>query len=312
MNATTELAERLNSCGMRRLREGIMKFEYAILTLIELLIVYDSQNPYLILDENQWLYASSTIAQVMATVMGLLLAGYQFYEERLSRKIEQDATRQDSIEEAKKVFHEKLRILTPLVILDVLLCIASIILWKTGYASLRIANNFCFNNEVFLFIISLVLIMCFIINVTDPTAIQKISDAKRKDIERKKGEAETDSQRREDVVVEKLDPKYRYAIFLQEFNTLENMIVKAAQKLNKKHKLHIYNKRTAFVNGIETIGMYYGELGEILQKVDELRRYRNYLVHGTGENDVPQEMIDDIKYVNYQLHNELAERQLVD
>ena len=213
MNATAELAERLNSGGTRRYRGGIMKFEYAILTLIELLIVYDSLKPYFILDENQWLYESSTIAQVMATVMGLLLAGYQFYEERISRKIEQDTTRQDSIEETNKVFHEKLRILTPLVILDVLLCIASIILWKTGYASLRIASNFCFNNEVFLFIISLVLIMRFIINVTDPTTIQKISDAKRKDIERKKGEAETDSRRREDVVVEELDTKYRYAIF---------------------------------------------------------------------------------------------------
>ena len=90
------------------------------------------------------------------------------------------------------------------------------------------------------------------------------------------------------------------------------MIIKATQKLNRKHKLHIYNNRTPFTNEIETIGMYYGELGEILQKVDELIRYRNYLVHGTGENDVPQEMIDDIKYGNYQLHNELAERQLVE
>lgn len=288
-----------------------MKFKYVVLVSIELFIVYDSQKPYLILDENQWLYASSTIAQVMATVMGLLFTGYQFYEERLSRKIEQDTTLQDSIEDAKKIFHEKLRILTPWVVLDVLLCIAGMILWKTGDVSIQMICNFCFNNGVFLFIVSLTLIMRFILNVTDPYTIKKISDEKRKDIEQKKGVSATDPRIREDVVVEGPDNQYRYATFLQEFIRLENMIVKAVRELSKKHKLHIYNKKSPIMNGIEIIGTYHGELAIILQKVDNLRRYRNYLVHGTGKKDVPQEMIDDIKYVNCQLYNELAERHLV-
>lgn len=134
----------------------------------EIFILAESINPCIILDENQWLYTSSTIAQVVATVMGLLLAGYQYYEDQFSRKIEQDETLKESIEETKKNFHSKLSFLTPIILCDVLLCIISIISWHTNGFILRSLSNFCFNNSILLFIFSLLLVVSFVSITTEP------------------------------------------------------------------------------------------------------------------------------------------------
>ena len=150
----------------------------------EILVLYVCKNPYIFLDENQWLYISSTVAQVLATIMGLLLAGYQFYEERIFRKIEQDDTLTESIEATKKIFHKKLFILTPIVLATILLCIVSMILWSTDNAHMQLIGNFCFNNSILMLASSLVLMRQFVLDVTDPEAIKRISDMKRMSIEK--------------------------------------------------------------------------------------------------------------------------------
>lgn len=289
-----------------------MKFGHIIVfVLIESFILYDSINPCILLDENQWLYTSSTIAQVLATVMGLLFAGYQFYEDRLSRKVEQDNTLQDSIEEAKKIFHGKLFVLTLMIMFNVLLCITDMIFWKNKNFGIQLASHFCFNNSIFLFIISLFLIIKFILNVTNPTTIKRISDERRKDIEQKKGLTETELRRKDELEDKEVNNKYRYAAFLQEFNKLENIIVKASEKLKNENGLHICSKKTTVANGIEIIGMYHEELYGILKDANNLRRYRNYLIHGTGQKDVPQEMIDYIVDVDNTLRNRLIQKGLL-
>ena len=83
------------------------------------------------------------------------------------------------------------------------------------------------------------------------------------------------------------------------------MIITASEILRKEHRISIYRYPLNLVKRIEIIGMYHGELVEILEKNNTLRKYRNYLIHGTGQKDVLPQMIEFISNINFELHNEL-------
>ena len=99
---------------------------------------------------------------------------------------------------------------------------------------------------------------------------------------------------------------------MKQFIELEEMIIQASEKLKKEHNMHIYKQPMNLAKRIEIIGMYHGELGGILGEVDALRKYRNYLVHGTGSKDVPSEIVSSLVYICKELSNALRRCQLIE
>lgn len=270
------------------------------LIVLEVSIAYVSCNPFFVLNENQWLYISSMLAQVIAALFGLTFAGYQFYQENMQKMIESDESLFDSVQVLRMNFYNKLRVLCYTVSFDVSCFIIAMILWKQHNKVFYFVGNFTFNNGVIFFAVSTILIVLFILKVADPDYLATISNQAKKKLDDERAKEE----HRENNLNE-INEK-NYFEFMRDFKQMETYIINITKEIEQQHKLHIY-KRMTLVDRIEMIGMYHGEMAGLLSRVNRIRQYRNYLVHGRGDNYVSQEMLYELQTVFYQLQEKLEE-----
>lgn len=263
--------------------------------VLEVCIAYVSCNPVFALNENQWLYISSALTQVVAALFGLTFAGYQFYQENMQKMIESDESLLDSVQALRINFYNRLRVLCYTVSFDVLCFIIAMILWKQNYKIFYAVGNFTFNNGVIFFVVSTILIVLFILKVADPDYLATISNQAKKKLDDGKGKEE----HRENNL-------NNYFEFMRDFKQMEAYIVDITSEIEQQHKPHIY-KRMTLVDRIEMLGMYHGEIAGLLSRVNRIRQYRNYLVHGQGDNYVSRDMLSELQAVFNELKEKLEE-----
>lgn len=272
----------------------IMVYE-VVLIVLELCIAYVSVNPIFVLNENQWLYISSALAQVVAALFGLTFAGYQFYQENMQKMIESDESLLDSVQALRMNFYNELRVLCYTVSFDVSCFIIAMILWKQNQKIFYFVGNFTFNNGVTFFVVSTILIVLFILKVADQDYLATISSQAKKRLD--------DERVKEEHGGNDLN-KNNYFEFMRDFKQMETYIIDITSEIEQRHKLHIY-KRMTLVDRIEMIGMYHGEMVGLLSRVNRVRKYRNYLVHGRGDNYVSRDMLEELQKVFYELKEKL-------
>lgn len=239
--------------------------------IFEIIISIFSFHSFIILNENQLLYASSTLSQVVATLFGLSVTGYIFLDEKLKNDMEADQSLIDIVGELKNKYKSKIILTGILTFSGIFLCIINICFGINNVLFSIFLNNFILNNSIFISLLSIFKIILFIIQIIDPEKIQKESNIGKKHLA-KNLEAKSNINFNRDSNV-----KVSLEDFLTTYNDIESKISEIVNSvkinnLNDKNK-NIY-QNLKILQSSEKIDM------ELLNKIDSLRKYRNYLVHG--------------------------------
>lgn len=225
------------------------------------------------LNETQIMYLSSTLAQVCAALFGLTITGYIFLEDKLTKTTEQDETLFDIIDKLKNEYRKNLVFIGVITGITILLCIINILVNNAEnyytYLTLKCSTIFALAN--------IASIIIFVIKVTDPKKFVKASQ---------KALIETGYGSKENVN----DNKNYLPEFMLKYNELENFLCDYSQKHGMKYRVNEHPTSYNSIKYLRSIGILdsstFGQL-------DELRKYRNYLVHG---NEL---------FVNEYMYNEL-------
>lgn len=236
--------------------------------IFEIIISIFSFHSFIILNENQLLYASSTLSQVVATLFGLSVTGYIFLDEKLKNDMEADQSLIDIVGELKNKYKSKIILTGILTFSGIFLCIINICFGINNVLFSIFLNNFILNNSIFISLLSIFKIILFIIQIIDPEKIQKESNIGKKHLA-KNLEAKSNINFNRDSNV-----KVSLEDFLTTYNDIESKISEIVNSvkinnLNDKNK-NIY-QNLKILQSSEKIDM------ELLNKIDSLRKYRNYL-----------------------------------
>lgn len=232
--------------------------------IIECLIIYSSNNSFILLNENRVLYISSTLSQVVATLFGLSITEYVFLDGKLKNDVEEDESLIDIVGDLKAKYKSKILSTGILTCLGIFLCIINMCLSANNFITI-----FVFNNSLVITFFSIVKIILFVKKIIDPKKIQKESSSgKIQLMEKLEEESESISEKNNNDKVSIED-------FLITYNNIESKIsnlVSSSVRINGK-----YNNMHQNLKILES-----GKKIDIklLEKINILRRYRNYLVHG--------------------------------
>jgi hypothetical protein len=249
-----------------------------------------SKISYFELNENQVLYLYSTGAQVIAGLFGLTLAGYIFFNDRLEKEVQADESLYDAVETLKKDYYRSIKKMGVMCICSVAACMANIA-WLSNLHLHKGIHIFLLNQTVLLLLMEIFYIVDFVIKVADPNKILKLSNVRKHEIDKEDGS------------------KGDLAEFLKYYNMMEDLITSNAQflissptlfytkKSNKDYKPQILQS-LKILNAKEILNI------ELMEEVDELRRYRNYTVH-SSEPTVTNSMCQQVKQLYDEINNKI-------
>jgi len=241
--------------------------------------------PIIALSENQILYFFSTSTQVIAGLYGLTLTGFIFLNDKLNDRVKEDETLYDAIEIMKARKYSQIKTMG-------IICIASIL------ASLTIINTFdvtynSFYKDVFEYFLNqsmvlifteIVLIVLFSWYSINPRSIDKINEYLKK-------------QNEYDTTLE----EGNFQEFVKYYNGIESMIIGQSIKLTNfiTNEINIKNNKFYRPNILDALKILISS--EILDKelanrINELRKYRNSVVHAEDPK-VSMKASDDIKKI---------------
>ena len=220
-------------------------------------------NPVFILNENQLLYLFSSMAQVIGGIFGLTLTAYVFFVDKFKESAKEDDTYYDATASLLNRYFYSLIIIAFTCGVTVFLCIVGIIIMHHW----TIIFPFIVNESVFLFLIGVVSILIFGTMLLDPGKLDK-------EIVKLKNQAELFYRPSGSTL------NGDFKAFLKTYNMLEQVIIDFAQAregrdstASSKYKPKII-QALSILNGNEIIN------GALLKELNELRMYRNALVHG--------------------------------
>ena len=214
------------------------------------------------LNDNQLLYVFSTMAQVTGGLFGLTLTAYVYFADKFK-----ESTRGDDI-----LYDATMSILTRhfynLILIGVTcgivicLCIFGIVdmnTWMWIY-------SFVINEGVLLFIVLIVAILIFGIMLLDPKKLDK-------EVARLKEDAEKYYQ-------SNTNEEGDFREFLKTYNMLEQLLIKFAQACMIDNNWSIYNNRPQIIQSLKVLIRSEIVNYILVDEINELRMYRNALVHG--------------------------------
>lgn len=242
------------------------------------------------LSENQVLYLFSTSSQVIAGLFGLTLAGYAFINDKLEKETSNDETVYDAVEGLRKIYYKMIKRMAIICMLSIFLCLFNI----SSYNIPNIpsgTNIFIINLTMSLVLSEIIYIVEFIIKIADPNKIVKII----KELNTEK----------EDGIEEKGD----LVEFLKTYNSLESLMINFSQELtfDYKNTKDFKNKNVYKPQIFQALNILMHE--EIISKclfyrIDEIRRYRNYVVHGK-DLEVSKNMCESISEIYKTVSNSI-------
>lgn len=228
------------------------------------------------LNENQTLYISSTLAQVTATLFGLVITAYVFLEGKLTKDAENDESLIDVNFELKKTYRKILLLGGILTGFALLFCIVNIMI---GDYSIFINDDserfnwvtLFLNGSILFSVASIVNSLFFTYKATDPNRIKNAS---------KKGIKSITKEKQNNTQKENNDTNY-LSQFMIDFNKLENRINSFVEDDSANQNIKQYSNGRSIANK----NIYYLRNNaiindDIFKRIFEMRRYRNFLIHG--------------------------------
>lgn len=271
-------------------REKLIKIGIIVVTMICLILMAG----FMVippLNENQTLYLSSTLAQVSATLFGITIAGYTFLEGKLEEDVKKDETLLDVVYNLKSSYRHILLFGSIVTGLAVFFCTLNIIIGdftSTNGGFYRLCG-FIFNCSYVFSTVSIISTILFTYKTTDPNRIKKAS---------KKAIKES-SFSSDDTNTANSNENY-FTDFMRTYNQLEQTIVGFVRKktTHESKEFSLFND----LNYLKNNGYITNDMFTELQ---QLRKFRNYLVHGDSMF-VNQATFHDLKKLSENLHQTLS------
>ena len=244
-------------------------------------IFFVSESTVFLLNENQLLYLFSSMAQVIGGVFGLTLTAYVFFVDKFKESTDGDDTLYDA---ATSILSRYFRTLISLAICTgaiVLLCVFGIINLHQ-YIPL---GMLVVNESVLLFSIGLISILAFGAMLLDPQKLEK-------EIAKMKKSAEEYYKASEDSM------SGDFVTFLRTYNLLQSTILNLAEKLIQFKSTPYVDKgyKPQIIQALRTLTFNEIITRTLNQEINELRMYRNGLVHGI-DFDVTQTACERINEI---------------
>ena len=230
-------------------------------TVISLILAYFYKNIF-ILSENQLLYLFSTMAQVTGGLFGFTLTAYVFFVDKFKESTSGDDALYDATVSILARYFSNLIVIGSTCGIVLFVCIFGIIdinNWMCIY-------SLVINEGVSLFIVLVTEILIFGIMLLDPNKLDKEVKRLKKDAERYyEVEASGEGDFRE---------------FLKTYNMLEQLIIKFAEVCSSESKGYFYNYKPQIIQSLKVLIKNEIVSFELVDEINELRMYRNALVHG--------------------------------
>lgn len=232
-----------------------------IIFVIEIALITLALFSILDINENQLLYLSSTLSQVVATLFGLTITGYIFLEDRLKSSSEKDDTLVDAIDALKLEFRKSLLTIGVLTGISIIFCLSNMIIGNNLSTIPGLLADIVLYNSIAITIATIIFIIRFVFKVTDPQKIKKISVKEKNAIEKSNN------------YLNNQGTNY-FSQFMQEFNKLEKFLINYAQKYSNNSPVLSFYQALRIIQCNELLD------NGTIKELQQLRKYRNYVVHG--------------------------------
>lgn len=223
--------------------------------------------PMVILNENQLLYLFSAMAQTIGGVFGLTLTAYVFFVDKFKESAKNDDT---YYEATAALLNRYFYIL----ILIAVTCGATIIMCIVGIVVLHnwiVVYPFIIDESVLLFLIGIISILVFGTMLLDPEKLDKeIAKMKKQAEEYYQAAGSTESG--------------DFSDFLKTYNLLEKVIIEFAKECVKGQTTYYQTYKPQIIQSLKVLNKSEIINGALLSEINELRMYRNGLVHGVDFN----------------------------
>lgn len=215
------------------------------------------------LNENQLLYLFSVMAQVAGGIFGLTLTAYVFFIDKFKEFPRKDETLYDATTALQNQYFRSVILVALTCGLVISLCIIGIIALHTYV----IVIPFIINESVLLFLIYTVAILAFGTMLLDPEKLDKELKRMKKEAEEYYHSASTAGSG-------------DFTEFLKTYNLLEHLIIDFAKECMKSQNIHRYDYKPQIIQSLNILNWSEIVNGPLLNEINELRMYRNGLVHG--------------------------------
>ena len=244
-------------------------------TVLNIIWVF-SVKPLFLLNENQLLYLFSSMAQIIGGVFGLTLTAYVFFVDKFKESTQGDDTYYDATLAILRRFFQTLVTIAISCGLTILLCILGITAlhnWTTVYP-------FIINQCVLLFVLSLISVLTFGGMLLDPDKLDK-------EVKRQLHLAAANTV---------TDKAGDFTEFLKYYNLLQEVIINFAKSLVYNKEVNIFEFRQykpQIIQSLRVLAIKEVINGTLREEIDNLRMYRNGLVHGINFS-ISQSVIDRV------------------
>ena len=241
--------------------------------------------PLFILNENQLLYLFSSMAQIIGGVFGLTLTAYVFFVDKFKESTQGDDTYYDATLAILRRFFQTLVTIAISCGLTILLCILGITAlhnWTTVYP-------FIINQCVLLFVLSLISVLTFGGMLLDPDKLDK----------------EVKRQLHHVAANTVTDKAGDFTEFLKYYNLLQEVIINFAKSLVYNKEVNIFEFRQykpQIIQSLRVLAIKEVINGTLREEIDNLRMYRNGLVHGINFS-ISQSVIDRVVKIYKAIEN---------
>lgn len=236
-------------------------------------------NVIFLLNENQLLYLFSAMAQVISGVFGLTLTAYVFFVDKFKESAKDNDILYDATTTLLNRYFHNLILLAITCGLIIFLCIIGII----DLHNWMVVYPFIINESVSLFLIGIVAVLTFGTMLLDPGKLDK-------EIKKMKKSAEKYYQSEASSI------SGDFRDFLKTYNLLEHLIIDFAEECIKERKDYRYDYRPQIIQSIKVLNLCQIINGSLMNEINELRMYRNGLVHGVDFN-VTQDVCERISVI---------------
>ena len=236
-----------------------------IVSFVISFITYFINRPFWF-NENQLLYIFATIAQVTGGLFGLTLAAYTIIDDKLKKIGESEESSVDYTNQIRAENFNNLISISILSILSIIFSLLVISVYRNRHMEITI---FFMMETVCLFVLLLIKIYAFIQGV-NPNNIK---------IKKEKEKEQFDAE----YPVSSGMTEKSFISFIIYYNTLEKTVKRLAQK--QLSRIY-YKANIGFVDALSILREHDIISQKCYAQINELRRYRNSLVHSTENNQI--------------------------
>jgi hypothetical protein len=160
------------------IKQNWTKFFHAIniilIAIVQILIIIKGIEITSTFDKTIIMYLSSTNAQVIAALFGLVVTGFIFFNDRLGALTDMDETMSSSVESLRKSYFTLLCKLSIACVLAIVLNIVNFLSNNEDLISSGWLNKLIIAASVFFTILSVILIVSFVWRVVNPIKYNKV------------------------------------------------------------------------------------------------------------------------------------------